>query len=165
MKMNRLLLGLGVFNSGIKPPVEALCRALLPGAFGGLPAVPSSAPTLSGAIAHAGWAAGSPVAEELAADPAPLLVSYKLAQLQSAGHAYSKFTSPCKQKVEPACRKQGHQSPASGFRACGRWSSRRGPAWTWWQKGHDLRCSGAAPVHSLRRVVATGLFIGRAADP
>ena len=53
MKMNRLLLGLGVFNSGINPPAEALCGALLPGAFGGLPAAPSSAPTLSGAIAHA----------------------------------------------------------------------------------------------------------------
>ena len=112
-----------------------------------------------------GRAAGSPVAEELAADPAPLLVSYKLAQLKSAGHAYSKFMSPCKQMAEPACGKQGHQSPASGFRACGRWSLRRGPAWTWWQKGHDLRCSGAAPVRSLGRVVATGLFIGRAADP
>ena len=49
VKMNRLLLGLGVFNSGINPPAEALCGALLPGAFGGLPAAPSSAPTLSGA--------------------------------------------------------------------------------------------------------------------
>lgn len=140
-------------------------RGSSPWCFWGLLAAPSSSvPTLSGAIAHVGRAAGSPVAGELAADPALLLVSYKLAQLKSAGHAYSKFTSPCKQMVEPACGKQGHQSPVWGFRARGLWSSRRGPAWAWWQKGCDLRSPGTAPVHSLGRGVTTGLFIGRAAD-
>lgn len=144
--MNRLLLGLGVFNSGINPPAAALCRALLPGAFGGLPAAPSSAPPYRAQSYTRGRAAGSPVAGELAAAPAPPLVSYKLAQLKSAGHAYSKFMSPCKQMVEPVCGKQGHQSPASGFRARGCWSSGRAPAQTWWRKGRDLCCPGAAPV-------------------
>lgn len=55
---------------------------------------------------HEGWAAGSRVAGELAANRAPPLVSNKLAQLKSAGRVHSKFMLPCEQMVASACAEQ-----------------------------------------------------------
>lgn len=110
MEMNRPPLGPGVLNSEINPPQEVPCRGSFPCAFGGLATVLTAPVVVAALISrdrrHEGWAAGSRVAGELAANPAPLRVSNKLAQLKSAGHAHSKFMLPCEQMAALACAKQ-----------------------------------------------------------
>lgn len=124
MKMNRLPLGLGVFNSEINPPTGgALPGFFSPVLLGGwrLATCHSAVvdddlikPPLQtrGRLRAPRWL------EKFAATSAPALVSNKLDQLKSAERTYSKFMFPCKQMVASACAKQEHQSPGSEFRGC-----------------------------------------------